>query len=245
MSVRFFRPIVVATSVLVALLVAWSVFGLPASARSNVGAPVQQATSGHTIGVGGHGEVSVAPDMATISVGVQSKGDTAAGTLASAATKLTAVIAAIKAQGVPDKNIQTVDLNLYYDSQNGVYVVDHSLSVKLDGTDKVGAVLDAAVQAGANNSWGVEFGLKDPSAGRSQALQAAIKDARTRADSIATALGVTISGVGDASETSYSPPPPIRYGTAQGAAPSASAPTPVQPGQLTVSADVSVTYTFG
>ncbi len=244
MNVRISGRAVTVVAILLTLVAAGT-FAATASARGNAGAPVAQtSTTGHTIVVNGHGEVDLAPNLATLQVGVESKGDDAASALASAATKLTSVLSAVEAQGVAQDHIQTTDLSLYFDSTNGTYVASHQISIRLDGTDKVGAVLDAAVQAGATDAWGVQFGLQDPSAGHDQALQAAITDARSRANSIASALGVTITGVGSASEATYNTTP-IQYGTvAPGVA--ASAPTtPVQPGQLTVTADVTVTYTFG
>ncbi len=227
------------------LIAGLSVFmGQRAFARTSTGAVARQTTStGHTISVSGHGEAQATPDKATLTVGVQTKGIDAQTALSSNATKLNAVTAAIESQGVAADHIQTSDLSLYLDSQSNTYQVSHSLTVNLDNVTKVGAVLDAAVAAGANNSWGVEFGLKDTSAQEAQALTAAVTDARKRADAMAAALGVSITGVGSASDVQFSPP--IQYAGVARAASAPSAATQVQPGQLTTSADVSVVYTFG
>jgi uncharacterized protein YggE len=181
--------------------------------------------------------------MAMITVGVESKGQDAKEALSKNADLQTAVIAAVEAQGVPANHIQTTSLSIYFDSQQDNYVADHELTLRLDDVSKVGSVLDAAVGAGANNSWGVQFELKDQSAARAQALQAAVKDSRTRADSIASALGVAVSGVASASESSYTVVPPQPYAASKALAPGA-ATTPVQPGELTITADVNVVYTF-
>lgn len=231
---------IVAVLVLIAVLVI-----VPAaSARGNVGAPVKAGATNHTITVGGHGEVSVPPDEATMTLGVESKANTAQAALSDNSSKLSAVIAAVESQGVPASHIQTSDLSIWYDSERNTYTASHQITVRIDNVDKVGQVLDAAVGAGANNSWGVGFGLKDPSAAHAQALQKAVSDARTRANGMATALGVSITGVGSAEEPSYQSTP-VRYGVAAGAPAPAGAPTPVQPGQLTVTADINVVYTFG
>jgi uncharacterized protein YggE len=218
--------------------------GQRALARGNASAPTSQTLpTNHTISASGHGDATATPDKATIIVGVQTKGTDAQLALASNSTKLNAVVAAIQAQGVAADHIQTSNLSLYLDSQTNDYQASHELTVTLESVGKVGPVLDAAVGAGANNSWGVDFGLKDASAPRSRALTAAIADARKKADAMAAALGVSVTGVGSASEASYSPP--IQYA---GVARASSAPSPatqVQPGQLTISADVSVVYTFG
>jgi uncharacterized protein len=209
-------------------------------ARSNVGAPVRASATGHTVTVTGHGTATVTPDMATITLGVQTKAADAQSALKENANRMTAVIASVKSHGVSANHIQTSDLSIYFDDQNGQYIVSHSVNVRVDDVNSVGIVLDSAVDAGANTSWGVQFGLKDTSSAQSQALQNAVSDARKHADAIATGLGVTVSGVGSASEVSYSNP--IIYGPRASAAPAAT--TPVQPGELSITADVQVVYTF-
>jgi uncharacterized protein YggE len=211
-----------------------------AGARSNVGAPVKQSTTNHTITVAGTGNATVTPDMASLSLGVQTRGSDAQAAMHDNATKMSAVIAAIKAQGIPANKIQTSNLSIYHDDQNNVFVANNNVTVEIDTLSNVGTTIDAAVNAGANSSWGVNFGLKDESPARTQALQAAVADARKHADAIATGLGVSVTGVGSASEVSYSNP--IPYAKA-GAASDAS--TPVEPGELQISANVQVVYTFG
>jgi uncharacterized protein YggE len=184
----------------------------------------------------------VAPDMANITLGVDTRGSDAQEALSKNATKMNAVIAAIEGLGVPADHIQTSNLSIYFDSQQDSYVANHQLNVRIDQVTKVGPVLDAAVAAGANNSWGVSFGLKDTSQGQTQALQNAVANARKRADAIASSLQVNITGVGSASEASYYNTP-VKFAGAAGA-PLASSSTPVQPGQLDVTADISVVYTF-
>lgn len=242
MSTKRVAPALLALVVTLAVSLA---IGERAFARDNAAAPASQSSSSaHTISVAGHGDSAATPDMATIMVGVQTKASDAQAALASNSTRLNAVVAAIQGQGVAADHLKTSDLSLYLDSQTNQYQASHQLTVSLDSVGKVGSVLDAAVGAGANNSWGVSFGLKDASSERSQALTSAIADARKRANAMAAALGVSVTGVGSASEASYSAPP-IQYGAAARAPSAASAATEVQPGQLTVSADVSVVYTFG
>lgn len=213
-----------------------------AGARGNA-APARQGVANHTLSVNGHGESEVAPDMARITVGVQSKGQDARDALSRNSTSLNAVVVAIEGQGVPANRIQTSDLSLWFDDQHQSYVASHNLTVRIDDVNTVGSVLDAAVGAGANTSWGVSFALKDESAARAQALQAAIADARKRANSMASALGVSVTGVVSAGEATVNVTPlPYAAGAVQ--APAASS-TNVQPGQLTISADVTVVYSFG
>lgn len=243
--VRGRKELSIAAIIALVIVGALAVLGQGVAARGNVGAPVRQTSgTGHTLAVQGHGETNVAPDQATITLGVQTKGADAQSSLSNNANKMNAVIAAVQAQGVPASHIQTSDLSLWYDSQNDSYVSSHQIAVRLDNVNKVGAVLDSAVGAGANNSWGVSFGLKDQSAAKAQALAKAVADARGHANSLASSLGVSVSGVGSASEVAYQYQP-MFYGAKAAAAPAqSSAPTPVQPGELTVSADIQVTYTF-
>jgi uncharacterized protein YggE len=181
--------------------------------------------------------------MARITVGVQSKGQDAREALSRNSTSLNAVVAAIEGQGVPANRIQTSDLSLWFDDQHQAYAASHTLDVRIDDVNTVGSVLDAAVGAGANTSWGVSFGLKDESTARAQALQAAIADARKRANSMASALGVSVTGVVSAGEATVNVTP-LPYAAGAVRAPAASS-TNVQPGQLTISADVTVVYSFG
>jgi uncharacterized protein len=236
------------TAAVVALIaVASSVAVRTAFARGHVAAPARQSTSERTIQVQGRGETTVAPDQATINVGVQTKAKDAQAAMAENADKMNGVIAALEGQGIAAKNIQTSGLSIYYDSQQDEYVASHEVTAKVLDVSKVGAVLDAAVAAGANQSWGVTFGLQDPSAAEALALKAAVANARKHADAIAAALGVGITGVQSAEEPTYSGGPIIYSSdTRSGAATAApSAPTPVQPGQLTISAQVRTAYTIG
>jgi uncharacterized protein len=244
--VRHSRP-GLALSIIVAVVVCGAggfFFSQTVAASNHVHSSVKQSGSAaHTVTVGGHGEVNLAPDQATITVGATTNAQTAKQALSQNADTLQAITTAIEAVGVPPSHIQTTNLSLYYDSDHLVYVVDHELTVKIDNVSNVGAVLDAAVGAGANNSWGVSFGLKDSTAARNQALQAAVRDARSKADSIGSSIGSSISGVQSVTESSANVQPPIRFAAAAPAQSSGS--TSVQPGELTISADVTVVYTFG
>jgi uncharacterized protein YggE len=229
---------------LAALLVATAFAGRQALARGNAAAPAGATTAAHTISVSGHGEVQLAPDMATLDVSVQTKGSDAQQALSANATKMTNVIQAIKNQGIAANHIRTGQISLWFDQQNDTYYASHEISVRIDDVNTVGAVLDAAVGAGATSSWGVSFGFKDVSTGQAQSLQAAVANAKKRADALAAAAGVTISGVSSISDATYSQSP-IVYAAGLAGAPAAAPTTPVQVGQQTVSADVSIVYTFG
>jgi uncharacterized protein YggE len=244
MNVRIPRfALALTAAAVVAALGATVLLTRGAAARGAVGAPSRASAPAHSITVNGHGDIMVAPDMALVTFGVETRAEDAAAASQNNAAKISAVISAVEAQGVAADHIQTANLSLYFDDQRGEYIADHQITVRIDSLSKAGAIIDAAVGAGANNSWGISFGLKNPSAARAQALQAAVTDGRTHADAIAGALGVTISGISSASEPSYSGP--VYETGAPKAAGAPSVPTPVQPGQLDVTADVTIVYTFG
>jgi uncharacterized protein YggE len=216
--------------------------GMPSrgSAASPAAQPAQ-ATGSRMLTAQGQGEVRVQPDQATMTLGVESRAAEARTALAANAEKLNGVIAALKGQGLASNSMQTSNLSLYFDAERKEQVALHNLTVRLDDVQKVGSMLDVAVAAGANTSWGVSFGLKDASSARSQALKAAIADTRQRADDMAAALGMRITGVVAAEEASAAVGP-------QGAVPGVGAGggvAPVQPGELSIAASVRVTYTFG
>ncbi len=109
----------------------------------------------------------------------------------------------------------------------------------------VGDVVDAATSAGATNVNGVTFRVDDPTAAEAQARDAAVADARAKADQLAAAAGVTIVGVISISENSYNQPQPIYYEKAYAeAAMDAAAATPVQPGNVELSIEVYINYEF-
>lgn len=174
-----------------------------------------------------------------ITLGVQMQAKKAKQAFSSSKSRMTSVVNAVKRQGVPASQIQTTSMSLWFDNQRNVSTVSHSVTIRLDRVDKLGAVLDAAVTAGANNSWGVSFGVKDPSAAQARALQAAIADAKAHANSIAKALGLSITQATSVDETSYGY---SAVATAKGMGGGGGA---IQPGESEVSADVVVTYSAG
>jgi uncharacterized protein YggE len=216
--------------------------GMPTrGSAASPSAQTGQPTGSRTLTAQGQGEVRVQPDQATITLGVESRAAEARTALAANAEKLNGVIAALKGQGLASNSMQTSNLSLYYDAERKEQVALHNLTVRLDDIQQVGSTLDAAVAAGATTSWGVSFGVKDASVARSQALKAAIADARKHADDMAAALGMRITGVVAAEETTsgVSPKDVIPGVGAGGGA------SPIQPGELAIAAGVRVTYTFG
>ncbi len=195
----------------------------------------------HTIVVTGTGTVSTVPDRAQVSFGVSSDAKTATAALHANATEMTKVIAALKAQGVAAADIRTdtVSLTARY-SANGDTLVGYtalnSVSATLRAIAKVGPVIDAAVDAGANQVSGPNLVRSDANALYRQALRAAIANARAKAQTIARASGLALRRITDVAEGSSGPPTPAAAKSDTAVA------TPIEPGTQLVEATVTVTF---
>ena len=203
----------------------------------------------HTISVSGLGRVTITPDVADLRLGVQVTKATVKEARDAAASAMTKVVAALRAAGIAEKDIQTSALSLQpvYDyNTNGAppkltgYQLTNVVAVTIRDLDRVAEAIDGAMRAGATTMDGVTFRVDDPKGAEGQARTAAMADAKAKAQALAAAAGVSIIGVASISE-GYSPvPPPIAYGGAMKA--EADVATPVQPGVTEVQVSVSVVY---
>jgi uncharacterized protein len=202
--------------------------------------------------VTGTAEARANPDRATMDVAVETHGATAA-QAASDNAKLSQKIAdALKAKLGDNGKIQTGSYNLMpdYRQRQGEmtaqiigYRAVNTVTVETTGLDRVGALIDAAIGAGANRIDSVSFTLRDQSGPRNEAIAKAAADAVSQARALAAALGVKLKRVLHASTTAE--PRPIRFmsmGAARMSLASASEPTPISPGQITVPATVNLIY---
>ena len=209
------------------------------------------------ISVCGHGTAQVKPDRASISAGVNVQSSTAQDARNRAATAMTAVINALKSNGVASDDIQTgyVSIAPQYDYNGGAprttgYMASNSVNVTVRDVGAVSKLLDAVTAAGGNSVYvsGVSFSSSDPSAAATQAQQKALTDAKNQATRIAQGAGVNLGApvsiqVGGCGNSSG----PLPYASDQRAAvgDKANAPTPIQPGQQDVTVDVAVVYAIG
>lgn len=206
------------------------------------------------ITVTGEGSATAAPDLATVSVGVQVQADTAQEAVAQNATRMTAVFEALKAAGIDDKDVRTSNFSLgpRYDwvqeGQGGGrqvlrgYEVSNTVNVRLTDISKVGPTLDALVGAGANQSAGVNFDIEN----RDELLKAARRDAalsaRAKAQEYAETLGVTLGKLNGLSEQVSGPSFPVVAFARAAAAPQAAPPTPISGGEQSISVTVTGTW---
>jgi uncharacterized protein YggE len=158
------------------------------------------------------------------------------------------IIAAVKALGVTDVDIQTTGLNLYPQYANGSstrivgYTVGNQIQITVRDLDKADDVFDTATAKGATDVNGISFDIADPAKALNDARVAAIASAQASAAAMASAAHVTLGAV--VSITDTSPVSPILYGTRLGAFAAADAATPVQPGSQDVAATVTVVFSI-
>ncbi|HZT27367.1 MAG TPA: SIMPL domain-containing protein [Pseudolabrys sp.] len=191
----------------------------------------------------GQATVSVAPDTAIMRIGVTSHGASAREASDANAKQMTGVMNAIKNSGVNARDLQTSQLSIQPQYDAGKpgparllgFQVTNQLTVKIHDIEKVPAVLDRAIAAGANEMSGIEFVVSEQSKLLDQARDEAIADARRKAELYAKAAGAKLGRVVSISEEG-APAPPHPVATMRAAA------VPVAPGEQTLRATVSVSY---
>lgn len=204
-----------------------------------------------TLTVTGIGKAYLVPDIAYISIGVHSENKNASEAVASNTSQSQAVAEALASFDIDPKDIQTTNFSIYpqkeYDSEGKptgkiLYIVDNSVYVTVRDLDQVGEVLDATVQAGANNISGIQFDVADKSAALSQARISAVNDAEAKAQELASAAGVTLGAVQTISEYTNSAPVPMYDMRAAAPMAAEAASVPIQAGQMLLTLDVNIVY---
>lgn len=243
---------------LVFVLIVWlsissaqKVFTIVESVRSGLGHQVPQ---GSAIMISGTGKVVARPDIAQVTLGVQSHAATAAEVMRVNTDAYNKVVAAVKGSGVEDKDIKTVAYNLSpryrYEQNTGKSILDgydlyQSLSVKIRKLDSVGQVLSVVTGAGANQVGDISFTIDDQDALKAEARKEAIADARVKAEAVAESAGLDLGKIISFSESSdMSVPQPLMYARADavgGMEKSLPAPD-VQAGSQEVQVTVNLTY---
>ena len=207
------------------------------------------ANTTRQISVTGTGNVFITPDVAYVNIGVHSQADTVTDALTQNNDQAQGVSTALKGLGVDPKDIQTSAFNVYPQQQLGpngdvqktVYVVDNTVYVTVRDLSKLGQLLDAVTKAGANSINGIQFDALNKSQALSQARDMAIQDARSQAQELVKAAGVTLGPIDTINLSSSNPPQPMfksNVGFSAAAAPQ----VPVSAGQLEITIDASITY---
>jgi uncharacterized protein YggE len=238
-----------ALALLTSATLAWTA-AAPVMAQDAAGDTVFRAT---TLNLSAYGETRISPDMATITFGVMTTAPTAAAAMAANRTRMNALTAALRAQGIGDRDIQTSNLNLnaqynYVQDQPPKltgYQAQNDVTVTARDITRLGQTVDAVVSAGANQINGIGFGLQDPRVAEDQARQAAVQALTAKAALYAQATGMRVTRLINLSEGGgYTPQPPRPVAMMRMSAEAAQA-TAIEPGELKVRIDVTGMYELG
>ncbi len=206
-----------------------------------------------TISVSGHSEVSASPDLAVVSIAVETTGATAGEVIADNAKRSAKVAAAVKGLLAAQDKVTTTGYSLdprYDNTKPGQmtepkivgYVARNEVQVETHKIDQVGSLIDAAIQAGGNRVNNLSFGLSNRNEQLRAALERAGSEARAQAESIAKSLGVKLTKVLRASSSGAPIVQPRHLARGAFAAMEARPPTPIEPGSVNVTATLEVTY---
>ena len=201
--------------------------------------------------VSGEGEATVAPDLALLSLSVMREAKTAREALNANNDAMAAVIAAMKAAGIAERDLQTAGIQInprynYTNKPDGnqeaeliAYQVTNTLSVRVRDISKTGEILDKAVSLGVNQGGGISFTNENPATVVTEARKKAVADAIAKAKTLAEAAGVSVGKVLEITDQSYAPPPMPMNAKAYDAA---GASVPVQAGENAYKVMVNVTF---
>ncbi|MGG6461704.1 SIMPL domain-containing protein [Solilutibacter silvestris] len=220
--------------------------------------PTPQATiansDGTLLSVSADGSSKRVPDVATISTGVVTRAADANAAMRDNANQMTKVMAAIKAAGVAERDIQTSGVNLnpnYNYTPNKPpkitgYEARNTVSVKVRDIAKLGKVMDSLVAAGANDLNGPSFEVDKPDEAYDEARRGALEKAQARAEMYAKALGLRVRRIVSIDESGSSFPRPIPMMAMKAMAAAApAADTEVSPGEANLSAHLNVVFELG
>ena len=207
-----------------------------------------------TITVVGQGSVSASPDIARVSIGVETSAETVSESVQDNTSQMEAILSALEELGIAPKDIQTTNYSIYVDrypepmprigdTEESVvkpqYRVSNMVTVTIRDLESVSDVLDGVIDAGANNIWGVNFELEDAQAMRDEARIKAVVDALTRADALAELNEVELGPVMSVSEVIGNNAIPVPMGIERAMGGGGG---PISPGEVEDSYQVQVTY---
>ena len=239
MRIKLFLPItVLAISMLLAACSGTTATGTQAVPRS--------------LSVSGTGTVYLTPDVAYIYIGVHTENEDISLAVSENNSKAETVKAALLEKGIAEADIQTSNFSIWpnqqYDPTTGlnsgtIYMVDNSVYVTVRDLEKMGEILEASINAGANSINSIQFDVADKSAGQSEARQKAVDNANALAEELADTSGVRLGDIQTISYYDSQATPYYGYGMGGGGGGAEGiGTTSIAPGQLTLSVTVSITY---
>jgi len=203
--------------------------------------------SERTVSVSGAGEATVKPDVAILRLGVQTEAEDASAALSQNSARMQALVDVLKEAGVADKDIQTQTVRLQprYERREEAgepqvigYTATNIAEVRASEIEMLGALLDAAVEAGGNRIERIRFEAEDADAFLDEAREAAWHDARHKAQQLAELSGSELGDVLTISESAHPPRPVVQSFEVEAAAASA----PIEPGVQTIEVNIQVTW---
>lgn len=218
-----------------------------ATARAQDGP--QEDTDTRTVSVNGIGQASGTPDIANLEIGVEIRNPDIGAAVSDANNTMEAVTAALVEAGIVQEDIQTTQFNVRQEqrgpapmeaqteSPEQVFVVRNIVRVTIRDLDQISSIIQTGLDAGANNVFGLNFGLENPDELQRTARQNAIADAQMRAEALADGFGMTLGDPVAISEGGAQPRP-----VAERAAIGGAGGPPISQGELTVSVQIAVTY---
>jgi uncharacterized protein len=242
--------------VVVIVIAALSVggFALASANAPRSAQPVAQAAvaagGDRSVTVVGIGKVTGKPDIARVTVGIETQAPSLQTAVDDNKAKMTVLLDTLKKLGLADKDIQTSNYSVYTErvspptpgaevsADQMIYHVTNQVDVIVRDVNQLGDVLDKAVAAGANNIYGVNFSVEDTSKLEADARAKAVADAKSRAESLAQLNGVQLGEVLSVSEVIGGSAYPMDYGVKG----MGGGGTPVQPGELEMSLSIQITY---
>jgi len=199
----------------------------------------------------GSAVISRAPDVAHVSIAVESRAKGPRDAQRANADAMAAVVKRLSEMSIPNDARRTTGLRLEqeFDMANGKrvprdFLARNSLDVRVDDIARAGEIADAAVQAGATSIDGIRFDLKDRAAVEREALRLAVADARGRADAAASGAGRTVDKILKIEDGEHAPPPRPVFAMQRAMASDAVAVTSVDPGLIDVRASVTLTVSM-
>jgi len=241
------RPIISLLALAISLMPAL-LSRTPAEAQNN-----EKSLAIPHITVSGQGEIKVRPDKMDVTIGVVTEDKSSQSAAASNAQASQRVQAAIRKAGVADKDIRTINYSVspvYGEVRPLVgarpqppkitgYRVYNQVRATVRNLAHISDVLDAATAAGSNTIEGLTLGVEDQKTAEGEALEKAVQDARRKADHMVKAAGTGITGILEMTDNTGSSPRMFAFGRAEAGG---AAPTPIAAGELTITANVTVTY---
>lgn len=220
-----------------------------AAAAATLSATARAEDSPRVISVTGTGLVEAVPDMATIQLGVTQENREAGAAMQAVSQSVAAMMERLEGFGIAPRDIQTRRLTLNpvwsndpspKDNRQRItgFAASNNISVRVRDLDSLGTILDAVIDAGANDFNGLQFSVQEPEGLIEQARRAAVADAIAKATQLATAAGVGLGAVQSMSEQDYGRPQPMMMMEAA----SRGGGVPVAAGEVTLSVSVSMVF---